>query len=1186
MEDAEPAPSMTDTLNDNDLADLMSRMTASDDGIERRSSELMDELQKADQETDRVIEKAQEATKQDLDLSARDSAKNTKFKRDIEGLVAKARASSASASQEVQEEISKSEAVIRRRLNAIGEDASALLQEIKSQRTTLLDRREKIVKEIPEPTSLSSLKAVEVENAVALTQLETLYSGLQELKRDNEEGLRPQAEIERRKREMLKTGGALRADLDLVMKNEIVPAQERMETLETKLVELTKRQTELIKEIDGFSQQASQSAKMLTKRVDDIIKTPLALRVIQNSTNKRFGSDVIKMRDSIFTVWTSQAGPFIAAMERVPALRAAKNAQEQVAADAASFMQNISSAHRRSALIVQALSEIKYRTQEDRELAARRKAGMLSTRDGFASQCASYGARASVRMLDYDVINGDEPPTLVLNHYRDHETLVEEVARIYERFDWKPEAFPGDPPSCYGTEPKLTPYQRWAYQFFHPYQSDIPGMLFAASAGLGKSWIITLIASMHARAGFQVIMATKPTLRLELALAMFKSRADLNVQNAVEGCGLKLDEADSVTTASANPEEEDEEKDEEDLEDEALSFVDDVEDEWEPDDEDMEEDEVDEYTRSPLFKLSAGAGDPRRRKLRGRIATGKKAEERKAELKREGRLVARGANALQSMRMDYDPYNDKHAKIAKHPVNTYRTLTNTVFAWVESPEDGKRKLIIIDESHRIVAPPSELRSTLDTGNLYKIYLGVRAVQEHFPNREDWCRVALFTATPVANSPTDLIVQLNVLVDKSREWTSFLAFDQKKKAIRIQKSSENLLAQFDSKGEFLGGARDKFRRLANSCVSYISLYGDRTRFARPNIKVMRVDLSRPQEDTVFSVLKYGVKKNKIKFNSIKFKDIEKELSKAQDSAQMATLMPSAASLKKNKKRFKTIRARSPAIYKIVQALFTKNRQTVDDLELNETRGPMGGEQYFNFKKMIFLPTTNPDAASDTVQALEDRDFVAMNPVPGTLREAEPYKGFLQLLGGDSDKRPFQVPEAHPFSAYNGMTNKQAVLSIFNDRENHDGNKCLIIVISSKYREGISLKGVKQVFLPGVELSNAYIEQELARAIRLCSAKDLPPDEDGQGWSIDVVMQYVRWTSKNRRLMAKRTIRQALREMNPLGSKYYAVMDTLYEEMKRLAIDRELFAAVNANGKLPIPFHKLEGKKKPGRSKRLR
>ena len=93
-------------------------------------------------------------------------------------------------------------------------------------------------------------------------------------------------------------------------------------------------------------------------------------------------------------------------------------------------------------------------------------------------------------------------------------------------------------------------------------------------------------------------------------------------------------------------------------------------------------------------------------------------------------------------------------------------------------------------------------------------------------------------------------------------------------------------------------------------------------------------------------------------------------------------------------------------------------------------------------------------------------------------------------------------------------KEKLLKKFNASENVYGKYMRIIILDSAYKEGIDLSNIKYVHLFEPLPTYAQEKQAVARAIRFCSHKDMPYDEE-EGWKVDVYV-YKLYTKKGEKV----------------------------------------------------------------------
>ena len=89
------------------------------------------------------------------------------------------------------------------------------------------------------------------------------------------------------------------------------------------------------------------------------------------------------------------------------------------------------------------------------------------------------------------------------------------------------------------TPVQMTEMQKLVYHLYHPYAYDM-NALFVHSAGSGKSWLMSLLASTMARGGYSIMFIIDDSISKELYDAILHHCADFNVQNFLIGHGGSL----------------------------------------------------------------------------------------------------------------------------------------------------------------------------------------------------------------------------------------------------------------------------------------------------------------------------------------------------------------------------------------------------------------------------------------------------------------------------------------------------------------------------------------------------------------------------------------------------------------------------------------------------------------------
>jgi hypothetical protein len=116
--------------------------------------------------------------------------------------------------------------------------------------------------------------------------------------------------------------------------------------------------------------------------------------------------------------------------------------------------------------------------------------------------------------------------------------------------------------------------------------------------------------------------------------------------------------------------------------------------------------------------------------------------------------------------------------------------------------------------------------------------------------------------------------------------------------------------------------------------------------------------------------------------------------------------------------------------------------------------------------------------------------------------------------------------------------------FNTKENTDGSKIRVILISPAGTEGINLINVKQVHIMEPYWHEVRIIQLIGRAVRMCSHKNFPIDER----FVDIFRYHAIRTNK------KETTDERIYK---LAQNKYNLIDSFLQTVREVAIDCELF-----------------------------
>lgn len=131
-------------------------------------------------------------------------------------------------------------------------------------------------------------------------------------------------------------------------------------------------------------------------------------------------------------------------------------------------------------------------------------------------------------------------------------------------------------------------------------------------------------------------------------------------------------------------------------------------------------------------------------------------------------------------------------------------------------------------------------------------------------------------------------------------------------------------------------------------------------------------------------------------------------------------------------------------------------------------------------------------------------------------------------------------------------KNELLGAYNDPQNAGGQNIKVILLSSKFREGITLKDVASMHIAEPFVTDTQQTQALGRALRNCSHQNIPWNPRTPGWTVDIYTYHL--TSQGRHLF------QVLQDKITLGS-----------EIRSNAVDLTLTAPISAD---PLTYDKSD------------
>lgn len=341
-------------------------------------------------------------------------------------------------------------------------------------------------------------------------------------------------------------------------------------------------------------------------------------------------------------------------------------------------------------------------------------------------------------------------------------------------------------------------------------------------------------------------------------------------------------------------------------------------------------------------------------------------------------------------------------------------------------------LVIVDESHNLLNNNKynqALKNLIEVSKRYKILL--------------------LTATPMFNSPHDIVNHANMMFKKKDELKYGKVFD---KDGNIQKDGL-LYLQVKLKGKvsYIRGSNPKYfpeEREVGEILSQESIAGTRV------IRVPMSDIQYKAYSEIYDGQMTQDIRNILNFtfkNGI-YKDLEKYGKKYGDKKYL--YLGSDKRLHGKSLERSELSKYSP---KYVKCL--------DDLKKTNYGVEKG-------KCFIFNSYVNNSGIKLFGSILEENGYVQYGE---SLNPRDDYKRFV-LYYQDTPKYI-----------------REKIINVFNSKENRYGKKIKILIGSTLTKEGLDLKAVKHVFILSYQDNFSRIEQIKGRGIRLKSHMDLPEDE---------------------------------------------------------------------------------------------
>ena len=686
--------------------------------------------------------------------------------------------------------------------------------------------------------------------------------------------------------------------------------------------------------------------------------------------------------------------------------------------------------------------------------------------------------------------------------------------------------------ACSATEfTDLNTWQRFLYHYFHPFQDSVPGLLVAASAGAGKSWAIAHLSSTWGRAGRRVSVATKESLRDDIYDAMFRSLADFNINNLVNGFNVDIGKTeksgkneDLVNTPLSMKE----------LKMKGYALLRDMGVSW-----------VHPTSGSGIWTLIQlnniiEADWPQHKKMGG-----------PENFPLEGALLQFDeAHRLITPKQD----------LIGPEVPNYKLLLMELFRHRKNKPVTQWPRVVLHTATPVASAPVD---------------PIRLLNLLVDRKSAWLDFMFENATTA-----ELLADPDAL---GRELDS------------VEMNSRFLRDYVNDDGTLNGKGARKWDTLAAGKISYVNMYGDRNRFPQPDFPMTIVteelsekqtsnilcclgykktnclagtDMSEDDESSIGSLATGAATKTKKKGVTKKKADkilsddsvVESAQDKMTECALKETVSPRTTGVKDISKLSWVDRATkyAPNVIHLVNEMIggiRKEQIRYGSIRSNAYATGRTIPKNLPFNSKIFLYIAHScrgkSVTSMIYGILTENNFECLNPTDKPIRtDIPPYRAYINHTG--------------PL----GKGLSKQLRDIYNSKENADGKIALIFCSSSKHREGISLYNVKKVYVAGTEGSEANLVQAVARAVRYCSHDDSLWDPL-KGWTVQVYVQRLVWykalkQDPTAKIKLQDSFNKMLQAINPNGMKFYRCLDHMTRLVGASGADMGLFGKLNSLG----------------------
>ena len=391
---------------------------------------------------------------------------------------------------------------------------------------------------------------------------------------------------------------------------------------------------------------------------------------------------------------------------------------------------------------------------------------------------------------------------------------------------------------------------------------------------------------------------------------------------------------------------------------------------------------------------------------------------------------------------------------------------------IEKDDFLENSLLIIDEYHN-------LSNSIANGSYNAIRL-----YDHILKTKN-IKLLFLTGTPIVNHPFELVSTFNMLngLIKIDERTNITLFPE------LEKDFNNFF--IDYKKNTIKNASKFQNRIVGMVSYYGSIYFDKTQDGYPKqfpIKVERVNMSSEQYARYnmardFEIEEQSYKKKRVSAERFSQKSGATATYRVK-SRQVSNFMFPEYAL--GPLRGKKERNKYP------------NKIKDSDLNLLQIYSP-------KFKKILYNINNHKDELglfySEFVSGAGIAVFAKVLNVNG-------YKSYNKQIKLSDDENSFDISfdksnKSNKFDKLSKVKNKYAIITgdvsfeerskivkIFNSKENINGKKIKLLLISKTGAEGLDLKNVRHVHICEPYWNYARISQIIARSVRYLSHIDLP------------------------------------------------------------------------------------------------